>query len=131
MSRIRVAVDPGTYKCGWAIGPLVSDSFLKGTVNLEMLREYLTWIRRHFSVGSVIIGGGTNSQTVAEICGSVFADDVVSVVDESLSTVEARRLFLLERGEVPLRVLLRSIHLLLLNPPLDGYSALCLLKRKS
>lgn len=126
---MRVAVDPGTRKCGWALGLPGGESFLKGTVNLEMLEEHLIWIARQFKVELVLVGSGTNSGKVALVCRKAFGTGNVHIVDERGSTEEAKRLFLRERGKSIVVFALRLLVLLFFNPPLDGYAALGLLRR--
>lgn len=125
---MRVALDPGTHKCGWAIEGGFAFSAPLGAVNIDNLGAMLAGLRRFFAVNEVLIGDGTNSEQVAGGAREVFSDIPVRMVDESGSTEEARRLYLQTEGSWATRWLLYLLHLIL-NPPLDGYAAWVLLRR--
>ncbi len=126
---MRVAIDPGTYKCGWAISVPGASRFLKGTVDLEMLKDCLSLIKRNFSVELVLVGSGTNSKNVYSTIVEVFGSKKSLLVSETGSTDEAKRLYLQDCGGSSLLKLIRLLFLLFFNPPLDGYAAVSLLKR--
>ena len=125
---MRVALDPGTHKCGWAVGCDFAFQVPKGTVNIDNLGAMLAGLRRFFSVDEVLVGDGTNTKDVADRTREIFTDTAVRIVDESGSTEEARRLYLQTEGSWATRWLRYLLHLIL-NPPLDGYAAWVLLRR--
>ncbi len=127
----RLALDPGSRKCGWAIECPLSHSPLVGVVNLDKLGTFLQRISRFFDVSRVIVGGGTAHKRIVEAAADVFGMALVAVVDERGSTREALKLYLQASGGGWLMRHLRYLLCLLTNPPLDGYAAWVLLKRDS
>jgi len=125
---MRVALDPGTHKCGWAVECDLPFPVPLGTANLDNLGAILPGLRRFFKVAEVLVGDGTNAEEVAKRAREAFSDVPVRLVDETGSTEEARRLYLLKEGSWAPRWL-RYLHFLILNPPLDGYAAWALLRR--
>lgn len=126
---VRVALDPGTLKCGWAVQCHCSRSPLIGIVHIDNLETFLRQVSRMFAARQVVIGGGTGSRPVIELARQVFPPTSVTVVDESGSTEEALRLYLRHRGKTRLGRLVRLLGYYLLKPPMDGYAAWVLLGR--
>ncbi|OPX22763.1 MAG: hypothetical protein B1H03_03575 [Planctomycetales bacterium 4484_113] len=125
---MRVALDPGTHKCGWAVECGLAFPVPLGIVNLDNLGAILAGLRRFFDASEVLIGDGTNAEEVADRAREFFSDTAVRIVDESGSTEEAKRLYLQTEGSWATRWLRYLLHLIL-NPPLDGYAAWGLLRR--
>jgi RNase H-fold protein (predicted Holliday junction resolvase) len=127
----RLALDPGSRKCGWAIECPLSHSPLVGVVNLDRLGTFLRWVSRFFDVSRVVVGGGTAHQRVITAVGDVFGTDPIAVIDEHGSTREALKLYLQASGGGWMAKHIRYLFCLLTNPPLDGYAAWVLLGRDS
>jgi len=128
---IRLALDPGSRKCGWAIECPLSHSPLVGVVNLDRLEAFLQWVSRFFNVSRVVVGGGTAHKRVVTAAEDTFGSDMIAVIDERGSTRDALKLYLQASGGGWLMRHLRYLLCLLTNPPLDGYAAWVLLKRDS
>ena len=127
----RLALDPGSRKCGWAIECPLSHSPLVGVVNLDSLGAFLQWVSRFFNVSRVVVGGGTAHRHVVAAAGNVFGPEIVAVVNERGSTRDALKLYLQMSGGRWLARCFRYLFYFLANPPLDGYAAWVLLKRDS
>lgn len=122
---MRLALDPGSHKCGWAIECPLTNSPLIGISHIEKLELFLQEASRFFAAGTVIIGGGTGSARVAEIARKSLPRAEVAIIDERRSTEDAFKLYLQTRGGGALRY----IAALVTRPPLDGYAAWVLLMR--
>jgi RNase H-fold protein (predicted Holliday junction resolvase) len=128
---MRVALDPGTFKCGWAIECQPQHSPLIGLVHIDNLETFLRQVSRFFAARQVVIGGGTGSRPVTELARQVFAPATVAVVDESGSTEEALELYLRHRGTTRPGRFIRLLGHYALKPPMDGYAAWVLLRRSA
>ena len=136
-SRTILAIDPGTCKCGVAVvrkgreadpqGEKAFGVLHRGIVPSSELERALAELNARFSVDVVLVGGGTWShqalRAARQSCGSA-----VEVVDESLTSVLARKRYFKEN---PPRGLRRLIPLSLQTPPeaYDDYVALILAER--
>ncbi|MCD6283090.1 hypothetical protein J7J84_05745 [bacterium] len=127
----RLALDPGSRKCGWAIECPLLHSPLVGVVNLDKLGAFLQWVSRFFDVSRVVVGGGTARKRVISAAEEVFGTDRVAVIDEHGSTKDALKLYLQASGGCWLARHLRYLFYFLAPPPLDGYAAWVLLRRDS
>lgn len=127
----RLALDPGSRKCGWAIECPLSHSPLVGVVNLDRLEAFLQWISRFFDVSRVVVGGGTACKRVVTAAESTFGTDMVAVIDERGSTRDALKLYLQVSGGWWFSRRIKYLYYFLTNPPLDGYAAWVLLERDS
>jgi len=128
---MRVALDPGTFKCGWAVQCHHWHSPLIGVVHIDSLETFLRQVSRFFAARQVVIGGGTGSQPVVELARQVFAPTTVTVVDESGSTEEALELYLRHRGKSRPGRFVRLLGHYVFGPPMDGYAAWVLLRRSA
>ncbi len=124
---MRLALDPGSHKCGWAIECQLTHSPLIGVSHIEKLESFLQEASCFFAIATVIVGDGTGSARVIEIVRHSLPGAEVAVIDEHGSTEEALKLYLQTRGGGMLRYLYAQIF----RPPLDGYAAWVLLMRHS
>ena len=124
-----MALDPGAFKCGWAIQCQHLHSPLIGVVYIDSLEALLRQVSRFFGVRQVVVGGGTGSGPVLDLARRLFPPTSVTIVEEARSTEEALRLYLRHRGRSWLGRLFRLLGYYVLNPPLDGYAAWVLLGR--
>ncbi len=126
---MRVALDPGRVKCGWAVQCQPLHSPLIGVVHLENLEILLRQVARFFAARQIVVGKGTGSRPVIELARRVFPSTAVTAVDETGSTEEALQLYLHHRGKGRLGRMLRLLGHYVAPSPLDGYAAWVLLRR--
>lgn len=125
-----IAVDPGTGKCGMAVlegdGGRVLERAVAGREEaLGLLGE---WLRR-YPGARVVVGDGTGSKAfVDDLKRAGLAGAGVELVDERLSSVEARRRYFAEN---PPRGWRRLLPWTLQSPPvpIDDYVAVILGER--
>lgn len=125
---LTIGIDPGSAKCGYAV--LGSDG---ARVALEVLpiagladrigRDVAT-----AAIEAICIGHATNSREIEKLCRSRWPEIPVVIVDETNTTLDARRRYY---DENPPKGLLRLLPRGLLVPsaPLDGYAALLIIER--
>lgn len=124
---VILAIDPGTRKCGIAV---VSD---RGVLHGEIaVREAVpgavkALLDRH-AVDGVIIGGGTGSRDVIRLLHEEIPSLPIRVVEEFMSTLDARKRFFEDNPPRGLRRLVPR-GLLLPNRPIDDYAAVLLAER--
>lgn len=124
-----IAVDPGTGKCGMAVltaeGRVVERAVVERREALVRLEE---WVRR-YPGSELVVGDGTGARAfLAEIGGAGLAVRGVHLVDEHLTSVEARRRYFAEN---PRRGWRRLLPWTLQSPPVpvDDYVAVILGER--
>lgn len=125
---LTIGIDPGSAKCGYAV--LGSDG-VRVALEVVQLGELGDRIARDVAaaaIEAICIGHATNSREVEKLCRSRWPDIPVAIVDETNTTLDARRRYY---DENPPKGLLRLLPRGLLVPsaPLDGYAALLIIER--
>ncbi len=88
-SELVVAIDPGTEKCGVAVvGP--NRAYLQQVVNRVELIEALRNILQTWLICLVVIGDRTGSKDFEKEIRASFPELKIHLVDEHLSSQEAR-----------------------------------------
>lgn len=123
-----VGIDPGRSKCGLAV--VYADGARKAleVVVAEQLADRLEAEVRSGRVHSFCVGHATGSDIILTLCASRWPAIPRYVIDETNTTLEARRLYYVDH---PPRGLARLLPrgLLVPNEPLDGYAALLIIQR--
>jgi RNase H-fold protein (predicted Holliday junction resolvase) len=123
-----VGIDPGRSKCGFAV--VYKDGARKcidviPTADIEVRIEIEV---RAGGVAALCVGHATTSSSIVEMCKRRFPSVPLYVVDETNTSLEARKLYFADN---PPRGLWRFVPRGLLVPkaPLDGYAALLIVAR--
>lgn len=91
LEPVILGIDPGHKKCGLAIVTSSGEILARCVVPREKLGEVAgAWLGHH-NVVQVAVGDGTGSRTVAELLRGLAGDSRVTLVDETGSTLAARR----------------------------------------
>ena len=128
MTKLYLGIDPGRSKTGLAlvdsVGKIVK-LHIAESQNID--NEIVEFIKKSCPV-QIVLGNGTNSRNICEVVQKVLPDILITVVEESFSTEEARTLYWQEN---PPKGLKKLIPLGLLVPPipLDAYAAVILVRR--
>ena len=128
MTKLYLGIDPGRSKTGLAlvdgVGKIVK-LHIAESQNID--NEIVDFIKNSCPV-QIVLGNGTNSRNICEVVQKVLPDILITVVEESFSTEEARTLYWQEN---PPKGLKKLIPLGLLVPPipLDAYAAVILVRR--
>ena len=125
---LTIGIDPGSAKCGYAV--LRSDGS-RLALEVVPIRELENRIARDVAaaeIEAICIGHATNSREIEKLCRSRWPETPVVIVDETNTTLDARRRYY---DENPPKGLLRLLPRGLLVPsaPLDGYAALLIIER--
>jgi len=125
---VIIGVDPGRSKCGLAV--VYDDGSRKSlaVVPTPEIGDRLDAEVRASDVRAICIGHATGSDSIVALCASRWPAIPRRVVDETNTTLEARRLYYVDH---PPRGLWRFIPrgLLVPNEPLDAYAALLIVSR--
>jgi len=126
--RKYVGIDPGRSKCGFAV---VYDDGERGCVDVVPTSEIAARIEREVLEGDIeafCVGDATSSRAIVELCESRWPDIPRHIVDETNTSLEARRLFFADH---PPKGLWRLVPRGLLVPkgPIDGYAAVLIVER--
>jgi len=125
---VIIGVDPGRSKCGLAV--VYADGSRKSlaVVPTPEIADRIDAEVRASDVRAICIGHATGSDSIVALCASRWPDIPRRVVDETNTTLEARRLYYIDH---PPRGLWRLIPRGLLVPdePLDAYAALLIVSR--
>lgn len=119
-----LAIDPGREKCGLAV--VSEDGVLhREVVTRDSFMPTVAALSTRYSPGVILVGGGTGSGDVIRDLSGSSVEIPVEVVDETLSSLRARRRFFQENPPKGLR---RLIPRGLLTPvrPYDDYVAVIL-----
>ena len=128
MTKLYLGIDPGRSKTGLAlvdgVGKIVK-LHIAESQNID--NEIVEFLKNSCPV-QIVLGNGTNSRNICEVVQKVLPDILITVVEESFSTEEARTLYWQEN---PPKGLKKLIPLGLLVPPipLDAYAAVILVRR--
>ena len=123
-----IGVDPGSAKCGYAV---LESGGSRRALEVLPIVELADRISRDAASGvveAICIGHATNSRGIERLCRARFPEIPVVIVDETNTTLDARRRYYEEN---PPRGLWRLLPRGLLVPgvPLDGYAALLIIER--
>lgn len=124
---VVLAVDPGRLKCGLAVGR-PGAILARAVVASDRVAEVVgVWTER-FGVKRVLLGQGTGSESVHQALAGLPGLPRVEAVEETASTLEARRRYFRDH---PPRGWRRLLPLSLQVPPVDydDYAAELLLER--
>jgi RNase H-fold protein (predicted Holliday junction resolvase) len=123
-----IGIDPGRTKCGVATVYEDGERIELRVVPTADMSAYLAGEAAAGDIARVCIGHATTSNAVVSMCRAALPDVPIAVVDESRTTLEARRRYYEDH---PPRGLARLIPRGLLVPdaPLDGYAALLIVER--
>lgn len=126
--RTIVGVDPGRSKCGFAV--VYEDGSRKSiaVVPTGEIGDRIESEVRSSDVTAICIGHATASDAIVKLCAARWPSIPLRVIDETNTTLEARRLYYLDH---PPRGIWRFIPRGLLVPdePLDAYAALLIVAR--
>lgn len=125
---VLIGIDPGRSKCGLAV---VYDDGTRRTLAVVPTPEIADRIEEEVSasvVRAICIGHATGSDSIVAMCASRWPAIERRVVDETNTTLEARRLYYIDH---PPKGFWRFIPRGLLVPdePLDAYAALLIVSR--
>lgn len=125
---VTIGVDPGRSKCGLAV--VYDDGSRKtlAVVPTTEIGDRLDEEVRASQVRAICIGHATGSDSIVALCANRWPAIPRRVVDETNTTLEARRLYYIDH---PPRGLWRFVPRGLLVPdePLDAYAALLIVTR--
>jgi RNase H-fold protein (predicted Holliday junction resolvase) len=126
-SRI-IGIDPGSAKCGYAVLGADGARLALEVLPIGELPERVARDVRLSQIQAICIGHATNSRDVERLCRSRWPEIPVVIVDETNTTLDARRRYY---DENPPKGLLRLLPRGLLVPsaPLDGFAALLIIER--
>jgi len=127
--RVVMAIDPGREKCGVAVVGGSSRGLCeicRRVVSTDGLHELAAELVASCSPTIMIIGRGTNSRAVREALTLLHVP--IELIDEEMSTLEARKRYFAEN---PPKGLMKLIPASLQTPPVpvDDYAALILAER--
>ena len=123
-----IGIDPGSAKCGYAVVDAGGARVALEVVQLGDLADRIARDHGGAEIEAICIGHATNSREIENLCRSRWPAIPVVIVDETNTTLDARRRYYEEN---PPRGLLRLLPRGLLVPsaPLDGYAALLIIER--
>ena len=126
--RKLLGIDPGRSKCGFAVVYDDGERVRIDVVPANAIGDAIDAEVRAGSVGALCVGHATSSDTIVEMCARRWPDIPREIIDETNTTLEARRLYF---SDHPPRGLWRFVPRGLLVPPvpLDGYAALLIVDR--
>ncbi len=130
--RVFLGLDPGNIKVGAALMTLSGRVLRRGILSTLSLRSDLASFvgNDEYRLEKVLLGDGTNSSTVLSELTNLFGSGFQpTMVDETGSTLEARRLFY---KAYPPPIFLRLLPQGLWpepDAPLDGFAAEVLIRR--
>ena len=126
--QVVLAIDPGRCKCGVAVVAKadVPQVLHRAVVETDCISEVICSLCSRYGIDKILLGDGTTSGNIsglAEQCGLE-----VKIIDEKLSTVEARKKYFQQN---PPRGLRRLIPVSLQTPSVayDDYVAVILAER--
>lgn len=128
-AEVVLAVDPGRQKCGLAL--LQGDTVVRRAVvaPADLARVLREWAAAG-TIERVVLGGRTGVASIQAILRAELPHVALELVDESGTTLEARRLYFADHPPRGWRRLLpRSLQLP--PEPYDDYAAVALAKRRA
>lgn len=128
MTKLYLGIDPGRSKTGLALVDGVGKIIKLHIAESQNIDNEIVEFLKNSCPVQIVLGNGTNSRNICEVVQKVLPDILITVVEESFSTEEARTLYWQEN---PPKGLKKLIPLGLLVPPipLDAYAAVILVRR--
>ncbi len=126
-SQVILAIDPGRLKCGLVVGQ-PGAILARAVVASDRVGEVVRVWAARFGVKRVLLGRGTGSETIRQALAGLPGLPRIETVEETASTLEARRRYFRDH---PRRGWRRLLPLSLQVPPedYDDYAAELLLER--
>jgi RNase H-fold protein (predicted Holliday junction resolvase) len=126
--RKFLGIDPGRSKCGFAV---LYDDGERGCIDVVPTSEIAQRIEAEVNEGcvaAICIGHATSSAAIVELCKRRWPGIPQHIVDETNTTLEARKSYFIDH---PPKGIWRLIPRGLLVPKeaLDGYAALLIVER--
>lgn len=123
-----VGIDPGRTKCGFAVLYADGERACMDVVPTPEIGERIETEVRAGGVEALCIGHATSSAAIVELCKARWPAIPRQIIDETNTTLDARRLYFEDH---PPKGLMRLIPRGLLVPavPLDGYAAVLIVER--
>ncbi|MGI6295013.1 MAG: RuvX/YqgF family protein [Armatimonadota bacterium] len=126
--QIVLAIDPGRCKCGVAVVAYANAPQVlhREVVETGCISEIISSLCSRYSVDKILLGDGTTSDNISKLAEQCGLE--VRIIDEKLSTVEARKKYFQQN---PPRGLRKFIPVSLQTPPeaYDDYVAVILAER--
>ena len=88
-----LAIDPGSSKWGWAIVDNQSIVIAHGINRFEELDKSVAELHKEYSFKCIILGNLTGSKEYYRCLSSNFSHLTIDFIDESNSTLEARKVY--------------------------------------
>jgi|SRR5579864_133918 len=128
METIFLGIDPGLTKCGYAAVSSSGQRLRIEVIPTDRLTERLQRDLQAADVRMICVGNATTSARAVSLIKQTWPQAPVILIDETNTTLQARRLYYKDH---PPRGLMRLIPRGLLVPkePLDGYAALLIVQR--
>ena len=128
MEPVFLGIDPGLSKCGYALVSHEGKRIALEVVPADRLTERLQQDMDTKDVRMICVGDATMSDKVVRRVRARWPEAPITIIDESHTSLHARRLYYEDH---PPRGLMRLIPRGLLVPkePLDGYAALLIVER--
>ena len=129
--RVRaklVGIDPGKSKCGLAVVYVDGERKSIDVVPTKSIADRIEEELRSGPVAAFCVGHATSCEAIVELCKARWPDIPRRIVDETNTTLLARRLYY---DDHPPKGLWRFVPRGLLVPtvPLDGYAAVLIVDR--
>ena len=123
-----IGIDPGKSKCGLAVVYVDGERKSVAVVPTEALEDRVDAEIRSGPVAAFCVGHATSSASIVELCRRRWPHVPRHVIDETNTTLLARRLYYEDH---PPKGLLRLVPRGLLVPkePIDGYAAALIVER--
>jgi RNase H-fold protein (predicted Holliday junction resolvase) len=123
---VILGIDPGTRKAGYALVDLNGTVLAQGIEAIDGLIPKVSSLRAEREIETVALGKGTNAPAVQQALVDIGL--AVSLVDETETTLRARRLYFADN---PPRGWRRLIPLGMQLPPrpIDDYAAVLIARR--
>ena len=124
-----LGIDPGREKCGLAIMDYEEQVLVQEVLSTTELIKRINSLAVEYTLDNLVIGDGTLAEEIVHNLESQLNFEIeIITVDESYSTLEARKLYWQQNSRRGWRKLLPTS---LQTPPveIDDYAAIILIKR--
>ena len=128
MTKLYLGIDPGRSKTGLALVDGVGKIIKLHIAESQNIDNEIVEFLKNSCPVQIVLGNGTNSRNICEVVQKVLPDILITVVEESFSTEEARTLYWQENPPKGLKKLI-PLGLLVPPVPLDAYAAVILVRR--
>lgn len=126
--RRIIGIDPGRAKCGYATVYEDGERAQLAVVPTGAIAATLAADLAAGDIAAICIGHATTSDAIVKLCRSQWPAVPVAVVDETNTSLEARRRYYEDHPPKGLQRLVPR-GLLVPKAPLDGYAALLIVER--